>query len=233
MTILCINCAKADLDKARVQLSGEVRKYPYTVEMEGLKCPNCGYSTVDSQSMAELGRLAADEYRRAHGLLTSDEIVALREYFDESQEAFAKRVGVGSASIKRWELGKIQDKVYDDLIRERTKRTVNSSSEYVYTYIATKSANTAWSTLESAMPRNGTSVVVLMPSNQETGVTTNLGANTSPPSWAQCTSCTDEQSRTIQGVLASGGSAVGNALTTTATPIFKPIIPRGYYYAGH
>ncbi len=120
MTILCINCAKADLERKLVRLSGEIRKHHYTVEMEGLKCPNCGYSTVDGKSMVELGRLAADEYRHANGLLTSNEIVALREHSKESQEAFAKRLGVGSASIKRWELGKIQSKHYDDLIREKT-----------------------------------------------------------------------------------------------------------------
>jgi putative zinc finger/helix-turn-helix YgiT family protein len=130
MTILCINCAKADLEKKPVRLSGEIRKHPYTVEMEGLKCPNCGYSTVDGKSMVELGRLAADEYRRANGLLTSDEIVALRERFKESQEAFARRLGIGIASVKRWELGKIQSKHYDDLIREKTKERVTDISQY-------------------------------------------------------------------------------------------------------
>jgi putative zinc finger/helix-turn-helix YgiT family protein len=120
MKILCINCAKAYLERASVRLSGEIRKHPYTVNMEGLKCPNCGYSTVESKSMVELGRLAADEYRRAHGLLTGDEIVALRHKFGDSQDAFAKRIGVGVASIKRWELGKIQDRIYNDLILSRT-----------------------------------------------------------------------------------------------------------------
>jgi putative zinc finger/helix-turn-helix YgiT family protein len=111
-------------------LSGEIRKYPYTVKMEGLLCPNCGYSTVDSKSMVELGRLVADEYRRAHGLLTSSEIVALRHRFNESQDAFAKRVGVGVASIKRWELGKIQDPQSNDLLIEKTKPQIENLQQY-------------------------------------------------------------------------------------------------------
>jgi putative zinc finger/helix-turn-helix YgiT family protein len=131
MTILCINCAKANLERTSVRLSGEIRKHPYTVEMEGLKCPNCGYSTVDSKSAVELGRLAADEYRRANGLLTSNEIVALRHSYGDNQEQFAKRLGVGVASIKRWELGKIQEKRYDDLIREKTKTPVENTIQYV------------------------------------------------------------------------------------------------------
>jgi hypothetical protein len=37
-----------------------------------------------------------------------------------SQQEFANFLGVGVASVKRWELGKIQDKLHDDLIRQKT-----------------------------------------------------------------------------------------------------------------
>jgi putative zinc finger/helix-turn-helix YgiT family protein len=130
MTVLCINCAQDNLETTRVRLSGEIRKFPYTVEMEGLKCPACGYSTVDSRSMAEFGRLASDEYRRAHGLLTSTEIRNIRTNLGLSQQEFADFIDVGIASIKRWELGKIQDKRSDDLIREKTKPTISNVAQY-------------------------------------------------------------------------------------------------------
>lgn len=124
MKTLCISCTKADLRNAKVRLSGTVRGENYTIEMYGLECPNCGYRTVDGRSMSEFGRLLADEYRRAHDLLTSDDIVALRRQFRDNQEAFAKRVGVGVASIKRWELGKIQDERNNKLILEQTRPQV-------------------------------------------------------------------------------------------------------------
>ncbi len=130
MKILCISCTKADLRKAKVQLPGTIRGEDYTVEMEGLECPNCGYKTVDGKSMAEFGRLVADKYRSAHDLLTSDEIVALRHRFGENQPEFANRVGVGVASIKRWELGKIQDRQSNDLLIEKTKPQVENLQQY-------------------------------------------------------------------------------------------------------
>lgn len=120
----CFRCGVADLGSATIELQGAVRGENYTVSMRGLKCPNCGFETIEGQDMPEYGRLLADKYRSAHGLLTSDQIVALRHEFGDSQQAFADRVGVGVASIKRWELGKIQDKSSDDLIREKTRPQV-------------------------------------------------------------------------------------------------------------
>ncbi len=135
MKTLCISCTKANLRNARVRLLGTVRQENYTVEMDGLECPNCGYATVEGKSMPEFGRLLADQYRRGHGLLTSNDIVALRRQFGESQEAFAKRLGVGPASIKRWELGKIQDERSNQLILEKTEPKIRETSQYSYTAI--------------------------------------------------------------------------------------------------
>lgn len=132
MQILCVSCTKADLQNAKVQLRGTLRQEDYTVEMEGLLCPNCGYVTVDSKLMPEFGRLMADKYRRAHGLLTSADIVALRTKFGENQQEFAARVGVGVASIKRWELGKIQDERNNELILDKTRPPLEEIGQYKY-----------------------------------------------------------------------------------------------------
>jgi putative zinc finger/helix-turn-helix YgiT family protein len=221
MTILCVNCAKADLEKASVRLSGEIRKHPYTVEMQGLKCPNCGYATVDSKSMAEFGRLVADEYRRAHGLLTSDEIVALRHRFGDNQEQFAKRVGVGIASIKRWELGKIQDRLYDDLIREKTTESVNSSSDYRYTYITAGTSNTACSgsAFEFGARLNSNTVLV-------SGLLITASINTG--GWGTQGTRESEQTIIIAGTSKSQNCFVAYAPATTEIPIVHPVMPRGY-----
>jgi putative zinc finger/helix-turn-helix YgiT family protein len=126
----CFECGIADLVPATIEVKGTVRGEDYNVSMRGLKCPNCGFQTIEGRDMPEYGRLLADKYRSAHNLLTSDEIIALRHGFGESQQAFADRIGVGIASIKRWELGKIQDGRYDELIREKTKTTVLDISQY-------------------------------------------------------------------------------------------------------
>jgi transcriptional regulator with XRE-family HTH domain len=59
----------------------------------------------------------ADAYRHHHGLLTSSEIKSLRTGLGWSQVELATRTGIGIASIKRWELGKIQDEAMDKLLR--------------------------------------------------------------------------------------------------------------------
>jgi len=97
-------------------LAGEVRGEHYSISTSGLICPNCGFVTIEGAQMPEFRRLLADEYRKNHGLLTSTEIRGIRDRLGMSQEAFAKHVGVGVASIKRWEWGKIQDAHHNDLL---------------------------------------------------------------------------------------------------------------------
>jgi DNA-binding XRE family transcriptional regulator len=81
--------------------------------------------------MPEYGRLLADEYRAAHGLLTSVEIRSRRKQLGMSQEEFANHVGVGVASVKRWEMGKIQDERSNKLIIERTEIPTTSIRTYI------------------------------------------------------------------------------------------------------
>lgn len=115
----CIQCRKANLSKKPGQIPGELRGERFTVTMEALVCPKCGYRTVDGPQMAEYMRLVADAYRSKHGLLTSEQIRARRRHLGMSQAAFAEYLGVGVASVKRWEMGKVQDRSSDKLIRLR------------------------------------------------------------------------------------------------------------------
>jgi putative zinc finger/helix-turn-helix YgiT family protein len=87
------------------------------VECEALVCSNCGYTTVGAGQIQEFMRTLADAYRERHGMLTSKEIRRLRKALNWSQIDLARRTGVGEASIKRWELGKIQDAAMDKLLR--------------------------------------------------------------------------------------------------------------------
>jgi hypothetical protein len=69
----------------------------------------------------------ADAYRQDNELLTSDQIRSIRGSL--SQISFAQQLGVGPASVKRWELGLVQDKSNDNLIRDFKR---NSRPLYVY-----------------------------------------------------------------------------------------------------
>ena len=88
--------------------------------MRGMVCGNCGYKAVEKSQMGEFVLRVSDAYRAAHGLLTSAEIKGRRATLGMSQEQFAEHVGVGVASIKRWELGQVQDEALNSLMVLRT-----------------------------------------------------------------------------------------------------------------
>lgn len=60
---------------------------------------------------------ARNSYRIKMGLLTSDEIVAIRENYGLSQVDLAKLLGWGEATISRYESKTIQDEAYDTMLR--------------------------------------------------------------------------------------------------------------------
>jgi putative zinc finger/helix-turn-helix YgiT family protein len=116
----CPNCVKANLRKQKARIPGETKGERFSISMEGLVCPKCGWTTVEGRDLAEYMRRLADAYRARHGLLTSDELRTRRSRLGMTQEEFARYVGVGVASIRRWEMGKVQDASSDELIKLRT-----------------------------------------------------------------------------------------------------------------
>ena len=60
---------------------------------------------------------ARNAYRVKKGLLTSDEIVSIRESYGLSQVDLAKLLGWGEATISRYESKSIQDEAYDTMLR--------------------------------------------------------------------------------------------------------------------
>lgn len=118
--MFCMNC-EHELERRFASIPAEVKGEPVVVEgMMVFLCPSCDYRTVRSEDMPEFMRRAADAYRREHGLLTSEEIRSRRSALQMTQEDFAGHLSVGIASVKRWELGQVQEKAMDSLIRLRT-----------------------------------------------------------------------------------------------------------------
>lgn len=60
---------------------------------------------------------ARNAYRVKHGLLTSGEIVAIRESYGLSQVDLARLLGWGEATISRYESKAIQEEAYDTMLR--------------------------------------------------------------------------------------------------------------------
>lgn len=94
------------------------------VAASALACRNCGFEMAAPGHLDQLRLATLDAYRLRHGLLTSAEIVERRTKMGMSQRAFADHIGVGVASLQRWEKGLVvQDKAGDVLLRVLTEHT--------------------------------------------------------------------------------------------------------------
>jgi HTH-type transcriptional regulator/antitoxin MqsA len=116
----CFECGQGSLTEGIFSILGERYGEQFTVAMDGLRCDRCGFVTIDSKQSARFTQLVSDAYRKAHDLLTGAEIRAARDRLGMSQRDFSDYLGVGNASVQRWEAGQVQDKAMDGLIRLKT-----------------------------------------------------------------------------------------------------------------
>jgi len=94
----------------------ELRGEKFVLEVPRLVCLTCGEAEIGEAFGDPTLKLYA-EYRRRHGLLSPEQIRAIREKYDLSQEAFATLLGTSPATLARYEGGSLQDKAYDQLLR--------------------------------------------------------------------------------------------------------------------
>lgn len=116
----CLDCGTGKLVPQTAKVTGEVRGERLTVTAKALVCNRCAYQSMEGEDVQEFMRALGDAYRRAHSLLTSTEIRSRRAALGMSQVEFSAYLGVGAASIKRWELGAIQDLAIDRYLRLKT-----------------------------------------------------------------------------------------------------------------
>lgn len=116
----CFDCENGRLSRKRVKVPHEIRGCKFEVEDTVLVCSRCGAISIPWDRVKEHGRLVDETYRRLEGILSAEEIRAARERLQMSQREFARYLGVGEASVKRWEKGVLPDKSSSDLIRLKT-----------------------------------------------------------------------------------------------------------------
>lgn len=113
----CLNCNGNKFEKKNCRFTPEIKGEEVEVIVPAMVCSHCSTPLMDDEQMSHLRKMAADIYRKNHGLLTSEEIIRFRSIFGMSQTAFANYLKVGEASIKRWETYFIQDMGQDEHIR--------------------------------------------------------------------------------------------------------------------
>lgn len=81
----------------------------------------CNHSEEFSadEELLKLNSLAMkDAYRKMEGLLTSEEIISVRDRYKISQKDFSQVLDWGMATITRYENHQVQDRAHDDILRK-------------------------------------------------------------------------------------------------------------------
>jgi putative zinc finger/helix-turn-helix YgiT family protein len=131
----CPACGSAMLEKRgtlRLPVNGEEVAVPAA---EHLGCPKCGEVLLRFQDSRRLGEDAIAIYRKKHGLLSADDIRALRERFSLTQADLARLLRLGANTVSRWESGRnVQTGAMDILLR--LIRDVPESIDYLRAHAA-------------------------------------------------------------------------------------------------
>lgn len=113
------NCPNGhgEMQIKKLDKSMKFRGVDITFQTEHYLCPVCCIEVGSIEQAAVTQRAISDAYRKAVGLLTSEEIREGRKKRGLTQDDLAQRMCVGIASIKRWEGGIIQTKSMDRALR--------------------------------------------------------------------------------------------------------------------
>jgi putative zinc finger/helix-turn-helix YgiT family protein len=115
----CGKCGQKGMQLATIEYATTIEHEgrAYRVEIPSFtvpQCPVCGAITIDD----EADRQISAAFRRAARLLSPEEILQGRERLELTQKQFANLLGVGEATVSRWESGaQIQQRAMDRFLR--------------------------------------------------------------------------------------------------------------------
>ena len=102
----CPDCGKGHLERVVQTESFHYADERFTLDnVASYICPACGDGTFAPEEAKELEKKIADARRRIDGLLTSEEIRALRKSVGMTQVEFARLFKVGEKNFARYETG--------------------------------------------------------------------------------------------------------------------------------
>ena len=111
----------------RLPVNGEEIAVPAS---RHLACPKCGEVLLRYPDAKRFHEDAIAVYRKKHGLLSAEQIRALRERFDLTQSDLAHLLRLGANTVSRWESGRnVQTAAMDILLR--LIRDLPGSLEYL------------------------------------------------------------------------------------------------------
>ncbi len=114
----CPNCEKeTTLVPVKKTEELNIRGEIIPVEVEYFRCEECGEEFEKSRSGYDPLEIAYGEYRRRKGMVQPEEIYKLRKKYGLTQKEFSSLLGIGIATLNRYENGALQDEAHDRILR--------------------------------------------------------------------------------------------------------------------
>jgi putative zinc finger/helix-turn-helix YgiT family protein len=117
MNGICPNCEKVtSIERINnfedINIRGEV----ITIKNDYFLCKECGQEFVNTKINIDPLEEAYKKYRELKGMVTPEEIRDYRKEFNLTQEEFSKLLGIGIATINRYENGALQSEAHDRIL---------------------------------------------------------------------------------------------------------------------
>ena len=94
-----------------------VRGVPTTFDAQVAVCPLCGEDIGDSRVEKGNFEVAFAAYRAEHGIVTSEEIKAIRKTLGLSLREFSLFLGFGEQTVTKYEAGTLPDELHSNAMR--------------------------------------------------------------------------------------------------------------------
>jgi len=118
MNGFCPNCEKVShLELVRKGEEFNIRGEFIVVDVEYYHCLECGEEFEDSKTSFDSYNVAYREYRLRKGMLQPEEIRKLRNQRGLTQKEFSDLLGIGIATLNRYENGALQSEAHDRSIK--------------------------------------------------------------------------------------------------------------------
>ena len=117
--ILCHSCMEeheVQLIEAKMTNVFKGIKIEYPVRYYYCDCTGEAYCNEEMTVANDISM--KDSYRKSKGLLTSDEIIAIRKKYGITQKDFCLLLGWGEKTITRYESHQVQDFAHDSILRK-------------------------------------------------------------------------------------------------------------------
>jgi putative zinc finger/helix-turn-helix YgiT family protein len=108
MKIGCANCDSERAKKICKKFEARYNQTPVVIEnVEMYKCESCGEEFLTPSQSRELSRRIKDHVREQSGLLSPEQIAAIRKNLGLSQSELENLFGLGEKVVTRWETGRV------------------------------------------------------------------------------------------------------------------------------